>query len=279
MSVRYDRAKRIIGRQVVRALIAIVVTGMLFPYVWLLITSVKPVVSTWDPSPSFVFAPSLENYRTIWEEPGLLQSFVNTIVVAVTVTVLSVLFGAMAGYGMARYRLGGRKLLFFVLFVAMMPGVIILIPEYMIFSSINLLDTRTALILINISFALPFAVWMMRGFFMDMPLDCEEAAQVDGCTAMGAFWRVALPMATPGLVAVGILTFIGVWNEYMFAVTFYSEQAQTLPVFTALVSLSRFSVEWGPMSAIGSLATAPVVMLAFLVRRHMVRGISFGVYR
>jgi multiple sugar transport system permease protein len=193
-----------------------------------------------------------------------------------SVTAVSVVFGTLAGYSMARTGVGGRALAFCILFTAMMPGVIVLIPLYLVVQALRLLDTHAALIAINTAFSLPFAVWMMRGFFIDIPPDCEEAAMVDGTSRLGALVRIAIPVAMPAVTATAILTFIGVWNEYMFAVTFYQSKIQTVTVFTSLISLSRFAVEWGPMAATGTVTAVPVVALAFVARRYLLRGLSLG---
>jgi multiple sugar transport system permease protein len=255
---------------------AAVLFFLLFPFVWLIMVSLRQEILTFSRPPAILFVPTADHYITSFTKAGLGSSVMNSFIIAIAVTGISVLLGTLAGYSIARTGIGGRPLMFCILFTAMMPGVVVLIPLYLVVQALRLLDTHASLIAINTAFSLPFAVWMMRGFFLDMPPDCEEAAMVDGTTRLGALVRIAIPLAMPAVTATAILTFIGVWNEYMFAVTFYQSKVQTVTVFTSLISLSRFAVEWGPMGATGTVTAVPVVALAFLARRYLLRGLTFG---
>ena len=276
MIKRRRQTQRHIERWFLYVVAAAVLLFFLFPFVWLIMISLRPEVLTFSRPPTFLFMPTADHYVTSFTKAGLASSVVNSFLIAIVVTAISVVLGTLAGYSIARTGIGGRALVFCILFTAMMPGVIVLIPLYLVVQALRLLDTHAALIAINTAFSLPFAVWMMRGFFIDMPPDCEEAAMIDGTSRLGALIRIAIPVAMPAVTAAAILTFIGVWNEYMFAVTFYQSKIQTVTVFTSLISLSRFAVEWGPMGATGTVTALPVVALAFVARRYLLRGLILG---
>ena len=138
-----------------------------------------------------------------------------------------------------------------------------------------MIDTLPALVIANVYFQLPFVIWLMKGFFQDIPVDLEEAAQVDGDSRLTAFWRIVLPLVAPGLVATAILTLIGSWNEFFFALILSESKAVTLPVATSTL-VQEFGILWGPMTAAGSLFTIPVLAFALLVQKHLIRGLILG---
>lgn len=250
----------------------------LFPFAWLLITSFKPEMHVWARPPVWVFKPTVQNYIAAFADKGLSKYLLNSLQVSAAVTAFSILVGSIAAYSIARFKTGGRGLMFDFLTYIMMPPIVVAIPFFLLMKTLGLLDTKTALFASYLVFGLPFSIWMMRGIFIDIPADFEEAALLDGCTRLGALMRVIIPMSLPGLVATAILVFIFSWNEYLFALVLTSDKAQTLPIIAA-TSITMHKIQWGQMAAIGTIAVLPVLAFAFAIRRYLIRGLTFGAVR
>jgi len=202
---------------------------------------------------------------------------INSLVVATLATVISVGLGALGAYAIARIRTG-EKLFMPLLFVQRMaPAVALLIPLFILAANVGALNTLWGLALAHVSFSLPTAVWLMIGFFRELPQSIEEAALIDGCSRWQALLRVVLPLTAPGLAATAILTAIGSWNEFFFAVVFTNTpQAQTLPVALSNLVIPIIETRWGPMASAGVLTVLPVFIFALLVQRHLVSGLTGG---
>jgi len=262
------------------ALLAAAALFFLFPLYWLLATALKspaemfslepvwwPARATWEHFREFLFASALA--RMAW----------NSVVVAVGSTLLSLAAGTMAAYSLSRFGLPrrlNRHVAFWILSTRMAPPIVTIVPLFLILRRVELVDTRLGLILAYAVFNLPFVVWMMKGFFDELPRELEEAALVDGDTHWGAFRRVALPLVRPGLAATAIFCLIVSWNEFLFALVLtQSEAAMTLPVGIAN-QVTQYEIRWGAMSAAGVLAALPLLVFALAVQRHLVRGLSYG---
>ncbi len=223
--------------------------------------------------------PTLKHYRAAFVERPFLQYMFNSFLVAVGTTIVSVTFGTMAGYALARFQYPGQwryQMSFWILSTRMMPPIVSIIPLYLFFNFFDMLNTKSALVIAYTAFNLPFATWMMKSYFQDLPVELEEAAMVDGDTRWGAFLRVALPLARPGLAATAIFCLIISWNEFLFALIItLTEQSQTLPIGIA-GRVTQYNTYWGEISAAGFMASIPIVIFAFVVQRHLVRGLSFG---
>ncbi|HYJ46382.1 MAG TPA: carbohydrate ABC transporter permease, partial [Pyrinomonadaceae bacterium] len=184
-----------------------------------------------------------------------------------------------AAYGLARFRLPlklNTRLSLWILSTRMFPPIVTAVPLFLMMSDLRLLDTLTALIIVYTAFNLPFVVWMMRGFFNEVPRELEEAARVDGDTRLGALRRVVLPLVAPGLAATAIFCLIISWNEFLFALTLtQTDAAMTLPVGIA-GRVTQYEIKWGVMSAAGVVAMVPILVFALSVQRHLVRGLSLG---
>ena len=174
-----------------------------------------------------------------------------------------------------RHRLGGTPFRFFLLAMRTLPAIAIVIPIYTMFRELRLLDTYWALILVYPVYMTPLVAWIMVGFFREIPREMEEAALIDGCSQWGLFWRVVVPVAAPGLVAVAILNFIGGWNEFLFALILTSRDIQTTPVAAAGFSTNK-GILWGEMAAVGVTASIPVIVFALIVQKRLVRGLTLG---
>ncbi len=247
----------------------------LFPIVWIILTAFKtPDEHLASPPVWFPQNPNLLHFTHIIETGGL-KILKNSFIIAGAATVLAVLIGSLAAYGLARYRAGGDHLPFYILSQRFMPPVAVIFPFLLFFKALKWVDTHQALILIYLTFNLPYAVWMMRGFFLEIPVEIEESALVDGCSPFGAFWRIALPLAAPGIVATGVFCFIFSWTEFFFAVSLTRTDAVTLPVYIANF-FGRMMIQWGLVGSTSVMAMLPLFLLSVIVQRFLVRGLTMG---
>ena len=252
----------------------------LFPVLWMALTSFKsnPEFFAYPP----VFIPksfALTNYLNAMRLPpdgrGGLQGVRDSLIVSTGSMVFSLLAGAPAAYSFARFRTGGENLSFWVLSTRMFPPVASALPLFLVFKSLHLLDTHWALIVANTIFNLPFVIWLLKGFFEDLPAELEEAAVIDGTTIFGAFRRVALPLVAPGLVATALFCFIFTWNEFMFALLFTRSDVRTLTIIVPSL-VGGHEILWGQVAAVGVVAIIPNILLALLLQRFLVRGLTLG---
>jgi len=220
-----------------------------------------------------IFTPTLENYKTVLHRNPFPQFTVNYLVVAVGSTMLGLVLGLPAAYSVARFRQTGLAL--GILAARMAPGISYLIPWFILFTKLGLVDTYLALILTHLTVGLPLILWTMIGFFEDIPREVEEAALVDGCSIFGTFWRIALPLTRPGIAAAAILSFIFSWNNFLFSVILSGSQTRTLPV-AVFNFMSYEEINWGGLTAAATLITLPVLVLVLFVQREIVRGLTLG---
>jgi multiple sugar transport system permease protein len=258
--------------------IALIVT--LFPVYWIAANSFKFDIDIFSVPPMwFPTNPTLKHYNSAFIERPFLQYALNSFIIAVSTTIVALVLGTMAGYALARFQYPGNiryHVSFWILSTRMMPPIVTIIPLYLFFNYLQMLNTKTAVVIAYTAFNLPFATWMMKSYFQDLPVELEEAAMVDGDTRWGAFLRVALPLARPGLAATAIFCLIISWNEFLLALILtLTEKSQTLPIGIA-GRVTQYNTYWGEISAAGFTACIPIVIFAFIVQRHLVRGLSFG---
>ncbi|MGG1597340.1 ABC transporter permease subunit [Paenibacillus naphthalenovorans] len=252
----------------------------IFPVAWMVLTSLK---TSWDAQalpPVWFFLPTFENYGSLFSSKGSSNQFSsllwNSVVVSLVSTFLSIVFGALASYSLSRFNLKrGKDLAIWILSTRMFPPAATLVPVFMMMSWFDLIDTYTALIIPYTAFNLSFVVWMLKGFFDDIPIDLEEAAMMDGCSRMTAFYKIILPLIAPGLAATAIICLMFSWNEFMFALVLSRNDAVTAPVI-ANQFITMYGVKWGELTAASTLMTAPVLFFAILVRNHMIKGLTMG---
>jgi multiple sugar transport system permease protein len=269
-------AYRALGIAAKYAVVALVVAFFGFPILWTVLTSIKPLDLIPKSPPVWVFQPTLEHFRTIFFEKDLLHSLWNSLVVATLSTLLALLVGAPAAYAFARFDFRGKEqLAFYFLSARMTPPIAVIVPFFLISRDFGLLDTKLILILAYTTFNFAFVVWLLRGFFAEVPAEIDEAALVDGCSRFGAFVRVVLPIAAPGIAAAAIICFIFAWNEFLFALVLTSINAKTLPVSAAGFVTDRL-VLWGTLCATAVVIFVPVTIFAILTRRHLIRGMTMG---
>lgn len=248
----------------------------LLPIGWVILTSVKPEREFFAYPPSILFQPTLANFGSVLTQAAFLKALLNTVIVSVVTTMLAVLLGVLMSYALARFRFRGADLILIaVIATRMVPRATMLVPFFVMMRALQLTNTLPALVLAYSSFALPFAVWMMYGFFLEFPSELEDAARVDGCSRLQALWHISLPLVAPGVAATAILTYIYAWNEFVLALILAGGQARTLPVYIATFVTERETV-WGDLFASSSIAILPVFVLAMLVQKHLVRGLTAG---
>lgn len=258
------------------AVLGVFLLWVAVPILTVVLNSFKTAKDIFTSRPELDFAPTTANYHHVLDQLDFLSFVQNSAVVAVGSSVLSLLIGVPGAYALARLPLPGRELWARgVLLTRMAPAVALVVPMFVIFEHLQMLGTYSALILAHTTFNLPLVVWMMRSFFEELPAELEEAALVDGCGRLGAFWRIALPLVTPGLAATTILCALFSWNEFLFALVLSDTSTQTVPI-----GISGFvgsvSIDWGGSSAAAVLAMIPVFVLGLIAQRFLVRGLTFG---
>lgn len=256
------------------AAVILVTIVFAFPLYWLFSTSLKTRVQIFALPPKFIFIPTLENYIQVvnsWFMGNLLNSFL----VAALSTVFSIAIGSLAAYGFSHRPLkGSDNILFWILSLRMLPPIAIVLPLYVLFRALHLLDTHLALILIYSIFNISFTVWFMKGFFDDIPRDVEESAMLDGYTPLQIFYKVALPLVRPGLIATAIFCLIQTLIEFLIALILTNRIA-----VTATVGMAKFQVlgvEWGQITAAAAIFILPIIVFTVLVRNQLIRGMALG---
>lgn len=251
----------------------------LFPYYWMVSAAFKGPGDVTAYPPVWIFEPTMENFVELFRDLGAMQALTNSLIIVGISTCLAIIFGSMAAYALARFEIKGKEMIALeILLFRMVPPIVSVIPLFILARKLGIFDTYWVLIAIYTSMGLPLAVWVMRVFTQEIPKSIEEAAMIDGCNRLGALYRVTIPLMLPGLVATIVIVFMFAWNEYLFASLLTSQDARTLPVMTA-VSIKPRAISWGVASAAGALMSLPVVVLALLVQRYLVRGLTFGVIK
>lgn len=253
--------------------IALVVIVLAFPLAWMALSSFKNQIDITTNRNLLAFTPTLVNYQNVFEQQNYLQYLFNSFLVALVSTVLSLILGLPAAYGIARFRANWLGVI--LLTARIIPGITFLIPWYIIFGQLKLLGSYWALILSHMLVGLPFIAWVMIPFFEGLPHELEEAARIDGATPFGAFFRVALPLAVPGIITASIMAFIFSWNNFMFSLVLAGDTTRTLPI-AIFNFLSYSSVDWGGLMAAAVVITLPVLVITLFVQRYIVAGLTAG---
>lgn len=250
----------------------------IFPFYWMIVTSVRPKDEIFQRPPGLIpSSVTLENYIDLLVGAQFWRFALNSLFLTVCVTAVSVLISVTAGYAMARHRFKGSVMLpLFMLYGQMFPPVLLLIPFYAQLRFFGWLDSLWGLIPVYLSYMLPLCVWLMKGFFSQVPHSLEDAARMDGCTRWQAFWKVILPMAKPGIVAVATWVMIHSWNEFLYASTFISsEKSRTLPLGLAGL-IGQYTTDWGVLMAGGVITAVPILLVFFFLQKHLVSGVGGG---
>ncbi|WP_017473611.1 carbohydrate ABC transporter permease [Amphibacillus jilinensis] len=256
-----------------------VVLALLFisPYIYIVLTSIKPSSDAISSSPTFFPRQlSLENYVTMFNQMPIIRYFLNSFTTASISTILAVFLGALAAYGLSRFSSKtGHAFLLLTLCVRMIPMISIAIPMYIIINVMGLIDTRIALIITYTAINVPFSIWLMIGFFNNIPKEFDEAARIDGCNVFSAFIKVILPVSLPGLATAAIFCFMLAWNDFLFALLLTSTNAKTATVGISEF-LTAYNLDLGPMTAAAVSFSLPIMVFSILVQRYIVSGMTLG---
>src|SRR5687767_6776954 len=261
-------------------LLVLALVSALAPVYWMITISLKIEVDQFASPPKwFSFTPTLQHYYDAFVVRSFGQYLITSAIVAVVSTFFALVIGTLAAYALTRFRLPydlDRRLSLWILSTRMFPAIVTAVPLFLMMRDLRLLNTKASLIIVYTAFNLPFVVWMMRGFFAEVPRDLEEAALVDGDSRLGALVRVVLPLVSPGLAATAVFCLIVSWNEFLFALVLtQTDASMTLPVGIA-GRVTQYEIKWGVMSAAGAVAIVPILVFAMAMQKYLVRGLSLG---
>ena len=248
----------------------------LTPIVWGALTSIKQPVDAFAVPPALIFTPTLEFHNSIWAEKGFWRFLLNTAIISVATVLISVSIGTMAAYGLSRMRISGtRGLMFGLLAMRMFPHILLAIPFFVLASYLNLTDTYLVMVLALVAINQPFTIWLMRSFFVDVPKELYEAAEIDGCNNWQTFLLVALPVVRPGIWVTMLFSLMLAYNEFLLALVLTGAKTKTLPV-----AISEYGAEdlsyWSLSAAAAIGIMLPIVLFVIVMQRHLVRGLSLG---
>ena len=274
MPTAHDRRLRR-DRAILIAVVAVLVLLVMFPFLWMITMSFKPIDDIFAWPPKLFFTPTFEHYLGLVDDE-FAASFWNSLVTSVGSTVVSMVVGVPAAYALSRMEARiGNRLSLWILASRMAPPIAFTIPYFLVYRYIGLLDTKLGLGIIYVTFNLSLAIWLMRTFFDATPRSLEEAAWIDGATLWQGFFRILLPLSVPGLAATAILCFLFAWNDFFFALILTRTEATTAPV--AVVNFMNYEGwEWGKIAAGGTMVMLPVLVFSILVRKFLVRGLTAG---
>jgi multiple sugar transport system permease protein len=275
--------KRSTGGWILLCIVLVVFSAWtIFPIFWAVVTSFKFTGDAYDPTfiPWAQFKPTLQGWRFVFITAGerTFRSLKNSIIIAFFSSAAVLLLGSLAGYALARFvfrKWKNKDIAVWILSNRMFPPVAVLIPYFLIMRTLRLLDNPLAIIIAHTILNLPLGVWLMIDFFRDLPRDLDDAALIDGCSFLGAFFRIALPLVAPGLVAVFMLSFIFSWNEFIFVLVLGFNKAITIPI-TIAGALTTKGLEFWKVATMSLIGVIPVVVLASLISRFLIRGLTMG---
>jgi multiple sugar transport system permease protein len=259
--------------------LAFILFIVIFPFWWMVDTSLKHPVDIFGGVTLYPHSPTGDNYARLFDTYHFGSYLVNSVLIVTVSVAASLTLGTLAAYSLARFRLRfglNQSALVAALLVRMIPGILLVIPLYITLANWGLLNTRLGLILIYSGLNTSFVIWMMQSFIAEIPRDIEEAAMVDGDSRLSALWRVVIPLAAPGLAATAIFSVITTYNDFLIALSLTSTpKAQTVPVGVSTL-IGKIQIEFGPMAAAGVIGALPIIVFAMLVQRHFVRGLTLG---
>lgn len=260
----------------VAALISVLMLAYLSPLVWLVLSSFKNRVDIFSTTPKLFFTPTLRNYAVAFGDKGFATNLGSSVIVALASTAVALVVGIPAAYHLTRHRSRFQGAFLLSLLAArLLPAMVLSVPLFVIANKIGLSGTYTAVVAAHLTFSIPFTVWMMRGFFMAIPVSLDEAARLDGCSQLAAFFRIVLPLTKGGIAATAIFLIINSWNEFLFALILTGRSTATLPVAIPNL-LTPIGTFWGQIAAVATVTVVPVCLFAFAVQKYMVTGLTGG---
>jgi multiple sugar transport system permease protein len=280
-------------RWLIRSLVLLTLLVFLFPLFWMVLTSLKPRIEVGRTAPSFFFTPTLANYakairieveqpdgRLVTRPSDFPAALLNSLIIGGISTLVAVCLGTLSAYAFSRFRVPAKgDLLFFILSTRMLPPMVIVVPVCIMYSRLGLMHTHHGLIILYAAFNMSFAVWMMKSFIDEVPQEYEEAAMCDGYSRWGAFWRVVVPQVYPGAAVTAVFCMITAWNEYAFAMILNASDPQTAPFRIVNNPITTSGTVFEEIAALSVIFLLPVVVCTFLLRRHLLRGITFGIVK
>lgn len=270
------KTKRLMETAAIYVTLTIILVGALFPIYWMVASSFKTRIQALTLPPLWIFQPTFENYIGIFQHRPFAHYLLNSIIIATSTVIFTLIIGTLAAFSLARFRFrGSDDIALWFLSTQMIPPIIALIPFFLILRTLYMLDTHLGLIMIYSTFTLPYIIWMMRGFIAEIPPELEESAMVHGCSRSKAFLKITVPLVLPGLVATGIFCMIMCWNEFLVALILTGDTAKTLPVAT-IDFLSERGIMWSHVCAAATVMMIPILVMSFFVQKYMIRGLAYG---
>jgi multiple sugar transport system permease protein len=254
-------------------LVVVILIPTIFPFLWMFMSSLKTQVDIISWPPKFFFTPTMKNFNRVFGEQNFALYLKNSSIIAVSAVFVSLLIGLPAAYSIARFK--QKRLLMLILVARLMPGISFLMPWYIIFSRLRLMDSYTALILSHILIVMPVVVWIMSAYFETIPIELEASAMVDGATRQRAFMSIILPLSMPGVVTSITLSFIFSWNNFMFSQVLSMEKTRTLPI-AVYNFISYAEVDWGGVMAAAVAIVAPAIVLTMFFQKYVIKGLTVG---
>lgn len=262
---------------IIHVLLLVWLIMSIMPFLWTLATSFKEVVDAFAVPPKFIFTPTTEAYELLWGRERFPEYLLNSAIVAASTVTISITIGCLAGYGLARYSgMSGFVILIAALLFRSLPRMAFALPYFIVGQWVGLYDTKLLLVLVLVTVNQPFTIWMLRSFFMEIPKELEEAAMVDGCSRLGAFVRVIMPLMGPGIITAGIFSLLLAYNEYLLAAMVTATQSRTLPVVIAQFGVAEDLQAWTITAAAGVSVALPIVLVVLFAQKYVVRGLTFG---
>ncbi|NPV54102.1 MAG: carbohydrate ABC transporter permease [Firmicutes bacterium] len=251
---------------------------VIIPILWMFSTSIKTLEETFSIPPRWIpLSPTLDNYINIWKNYPLARYFFNSIFVVSVSTIISLAFSCLAGYGVSRFRFAGKgAFLTFLLATQMFPSIMLLIPYFKLMRTFGLINTYTGLILVYISFTIPFCSWMMLGYFEGIPKELDDAALIDGCNRLRTFLSIILPLTLPGLVATAIYSFLVGWNEYMFALVLTTTTEMKTVAVGIGELIGQYRIAWNDMMTVSILASIPLAIVFLFLQKYLINSLTAG---
>jgi multiple sugar transport system permease protein len=270
---RKATAADILGNLIFVLLIVLILVFFLAPFLWMVLNSLKTPLQIIKLPPDLIFTPTLNNYRNVFSTQNFSSYILNSIIIGGGSTFFGLVLGLPAAYAVARYKQYGIATA--ILIARIVPGITFLIPLFILFRQLQMIDTYQSLILAHMLVGLPFIVWVMVPFFESIPQELEEAARVDGASILQAFIRIILPISGPGIVTGSILSFVFSWNNFMFSIVLATNKTKTVPV-AIFNFISYAQIDWGGLMAAAVTITLPVLLLALVTQRYVIRGLTAG---
>ena len=256
----------------------VVIMIILLPVFWMCSVAIRGSREIFTIPPHWIPEKiTLVAFKKILNDPGFVRAFINSVFVSLSVTLISVFLSGIAGYGFSRFKFRGKNtFIVYMLSTQMIPPVLLVIPYYLILRKTGLYDTYAGLIMTYLTFTLPFCALILRGFFANIPMELDEAALIDGCSRVGAFFRIILPVSLPGVIAAALFTFLTAWNQFLFALVFTSSANRRMLTVVIGAKLGQYNIFWNDLMAINVIVCFPLIIGFFLLQKYFVRGLTAG---